>query len=57
MRGQDVFTAGKYMRRFGADRHGHRSSLRIGPAGENGLGYACINVDSFRHFGRMGSAL
>lgn len=55
MRGQDVFTAGKYMRRFGADRHGHRSSLRIGPAGENGLGYACINVDSFRHFGRMGS--
>ncbi len=55
MRGQDVFTTGKYMRRFAKGAQGHRSILRIGPAGENGVRYACINVDSFRHFGRLGA--
>uniref|UniRef100_UPI0006CFF77C aldehyde ferredoxin oxidoreductase C-terminal domain-containing protein n=1 Tax=Salidesulfovibrio brasiliensis TaxID=221711 RepID=UPI0006CFF77C len=33
---------------------GRRSILRIGPAGENKCAYACINVDTYRHFGRMG---
>jgi aldehyde:ferredoxin oxidoreductase len=33
---------------------GHRSILRIGPAGETGSAMACINVDSYRHFGRLG---
>jgi len=33
---------------------GHRSILRIGPAGENGSAMACINVDTHRHFGRLG---
>jgi len=33
---------------------GRRSIIRIGPAGENGVAYACVNVDSYRHFGRMG---
>ena len=33
---------------------GKRSVIRIGPAGENGVAYACVNVDSYRHFGRMG---
>ncbi len=33
---------------------GKRSILRIGPAGENGCTYACVNVDSYRHFGRLG---
>ncbi len=28
--------------------------MRIGPAGENLSTYACINVDTYRHFGRMG---
>jgi aldehyde:ferredoxin oxidoreductase len=34
---------------------GKRSIIRIGPAGEKGVSFACINVDSYRHFGRLGS--
>jgi aldehyde:ferredoxin oxidoreductase len=51
--GIDVHGVGKYLRR----KHpgsGHRSILRIGPAGEQGSGMACVNVDSYRHFGRLG---
>ena len=33
---------------------GHRSILRIGPAGEEGSAMALINVDTYRHFGRLG---
>jgi aldehyde:ferredoxin oxidoreductase len=33
---------------------GHRSILRIGPAGENRSAMACINADTYRHFGRLG---
>ncbi len=52
--GKDVFKTGKILRRMfpGA---GHRSILRIGPAGENLSGMACINADTYRHFGRLGS--
>ena len=51
--GRDLYTTGKMLRSMfkGA---GHRSILRIGPAGENGSAFACINVDSYRHFGRLG---
>jgi aldehyde:ferredoxin oxidoreductase len=51
--GRDLYTSGKMLRGMfkGA---GHRSILRIGPAGENGSSMACINVDSYRHFGRLG---
>ncbi len=51
--GRDLYTTGKMLRSMfkGA---GHRSILRIGPAGENGSSMACINVDSYRHFGRLG---
>lgn len=55
LRGKDVFATGKFLRKFGKHNSGHRSAIRIGPAGERGVAYACINVDSFRHFGRMGS--
>lgn len=55
LRGADVFTTGKHMRRMVQGFSGHRSTMRIGPAGENGVAFACINVDSFRHFGRLGS--
>jgi len=51
--GMDVHAVGKYLRR----KHpgsGHRSILRIGPAGELGSAMAGINVDSYRHFGRLG---
>ena len=54
MRGLDADSAGKLLRRISGEGSGHRSILRIGPAGEIGSPMACINVDSYRHFGRMG---
>ena len=33
---------------------GKRSIIRIGPAGENKCHIANVNVDTYRHFGRMG---
>jgi aldehyde:ferredoxin oxidoreductase len=52
--GKEVDATGKMLRRMypGA---GHRSILRIGPAGEYGSAMAGINVDTYRHFGRLGS--
>lgn len=52
--GMDLLKTGKLLRRMykGA---GHRSIFRIGPAGENRSAMACINVDTYRHFGRLGS--
>ena len=52
--GMDLLKTGKMLRRMykGA---GHRSIFRIGPAGENRSAMACINVDTYRHFGRLGS--
>jgi len=52
--GRDVFFTGKTLRRIFSGR-GHRSILRIGPAGENKCAFACINLESYRHFGRLGS--
>jgi aldehyde:ferredoxin oxidoreductase len=51
--GKDVGTTGKMLRRMFAGA-GHRSILRIGPAGERGAAMAGINVDTYRHFGRLG---
>jgi aldehyde:ferredoxin oxidoreductase len=53
LQGQPADQTGKMLRRMfpGA---GHRSILRIGPAGEIGSSMACINVDTYRHFGRLG---
>jgi aldehyde:ferredoxin oxidoreductase len=53
--GQDVVTTGKMLRKIPQAQSGNRSILRIGPAGENEVAYACINADTFRHFGRLGS--
>lgn len=52
--GMDLYTTGKMLRRMFKKGTGHRSILRIGPAGENASAMACINVDSYRHFGRLG---
>jgi len=52
--GKDVFYTGKVLRRM-FPGEGHRSILRIGPAGENHSSMACINADTYRHFGRLGS--
>ncbi len=54
LKGLDAESSGKLIRRMFKEGSGHRSILRIGPAGEAGLAMACINVDTYRHFGRMG---
>ncbi len=33
---------------------GHRSIIRIGLAGMKRIAFACVNVDTYRHFGRLG---
>ena len=53
--GMDALETGKRLRTIVPEAAGHRSILRIGPAGEAGGAYACINVDTFRHFGRLGA--
>ena len=52
--GKDVFETGKMVRGLVKRGGGHRSILRIGPAGENGFAMAGINADTYRHFGRLG---
>ena len=54
MAGFDIHATGKLFRRMfpGA---GHRSILRIGPAGEALSAMACVIVDTYRHFGRLGA--
>jgi aldehyde:ferredoxin oxidoreductase len=54
MRGMNSEGSGKLIRRMFKKASGHRSIMRIGPAGEIGSAMACINVDSYRHFGRLG---
>lgn len=54
LRGMDAASSGKLVRRIFKGGSGHRSIMRIGPSGEVGSAMACINVDSYRHFGRMG---
>jgi len=53
MWGMEVDQVGKLLRRISSGS-GHRSIFRIGPAGESGSAMACINVDTYRHFGRLG---
>lgn len=54
LRGMDAESSGKLIRRMFKGGSGHRSIMRIGPSGEIGSAMACINVDTYRHFGRMG---
>ncbi len=54
LKGMDTESTGKLIRRMFKGSDGHRSIMRIGPTGEVGSAMACINVDSYRHFGRMG---
>jgi len=51
--GKSVQRTGQMLRNI-VEGAGHRSILRIGPAGENLSAMACINVDTYRHFGRLG---
>lgn len=45
---------GGFIRDYEKGQGGKRSIIRIGPAGENQVAYASVNVDSYRHFGRLG---
>ena len=51
--GMDVIETGRVIRDL-VQGAGHRSIVRIGAAGEQGIRYANVNVDTFRHFGRLG---
>lgn len=53
MWGKDALTSGKLLRRI-LKGSGHRTIMRIGVAGEKKSAMACINVDTYRHFGRLG---
>jgi len=44
---------GRILRQISPGR-GFRSCLRIGPAGEKLVAFAGVNVDTYRHFGRLG---
>ena len=47
-------SVGRIIRDNGGMAGGKRSIIRIGPAGENQVSYACVTVDRYRHFGRLG---
>lgn len=40
--------------RFEERTRGKRSIIRIGEGGENQVSFACVTVDRYRHFGRLG---
>ena len=50
--GQD--STGRIIRDYEKGQGGKRSIIRIGAAGENLVSYASVNVDRYRHFGRLG---
>ena len=57
MWGLPVGSAGRNVRdreHDGGRSIGKRSIIRIGPAGENGVAFASVCVDTYRHFGRLG---
>ncbi len=54
MKGMDAYKAGRVLRGMSSGGSGHRSILRIGPSGEIGSAMACVNADTYRHFGRLG---
>lgn len=51
--GMSVEETGRILREI-EGCEGHRSCLRIGPAGERLVRFAGVNVDTYRHFGRLG---
>ncbi|MGE5379691.1 MAG: aldehyde ferredoxin oxidoreductase N-terminal domain-containing protein [Methylocystaceae bacterium] len=52
--GTSVEESGRYVRESEAGR-GFRSIIRIGQGGERQVRFASLNVDTFRHFGRLGA--
>jgi len=52
--GQTIAATGSVIRDYEKKHSGKRSIICIGAAGENQVSYACVTVDLFRHFGRLG---
>ncbi|RLE70095.1 MAG: aldehyde:ferredoxin oxidoreductase [Thermoprotei archaeon] len=50
---RSAHTAGRIIREVEGG-YGFRTIMRIGRAGERLVRYACVDVDTFRHFGRLG---
>lgn len=51
--GLSVHAAGNILRKMEPGAH-TGSMLRVGTAGERGIRFASVNVDTYRHFGRLG---
>jgi aldehyde:ferredoxin oxidoreductase len=51
--GMGAEEAGRVLRDIEPGR-GHRSIMRIGPAGEKMVRFALVNCETYRHFGRLG---
>ncbi|MCL1913873.1 MAG: aldehyde:ferredoxin oxidoreductase [Eubacteriaceae bacterium] len=45
---------GRHIREYEQDQGSKLSIIRIGEAGENLVRFACVSVDRYRHFGRLG---
>jgi len=54
MWGSEKDNVGRIVRDDEREHGGKRSIIRIGPGGENQVSYACVTVDRYRHFGRLG---
>ncbi|MCL2408076.1 MAG: aldehyde:ferredoxin oxidoreductase [Oscillospiraceae bacterium] len=52
--GSEKDNVGRIIRDEERQYAGKRSIIRIGRGGENQVSYACVSVDRYRHFGRMG---
>ncbi len=53
LRGLSTYATGRVLREVEKSK-GKQSIASIGPAGENLIRFANVNVDTFRHFGRLG---
>jgi aldehyde:ferredoxin oxidoreductase len=51
--GMNIEETGRLLRRKESGS-GLRSCIRIGEAGEKMISFSCVNVDTYRHFGRLG---
>lgn len=52
--GSEKDNVGRIVRDEEREHGGKRSIIRIGLGGENMVSYACVTVDRYRHFGRLG---